>query len=183
MLIYESFKQLDESNSRGAHDALMKAAHHDSKGDYHREMEFHRRRDEHAARYHRDAGQAHSEAARHFRKAHSLYKARVPDSASQHAEAGHHWAKAASEAEAKHGLYEDISPIERESNKRLHRTDGTQAGPDPAVQREIKNQGILQRATAMASKRRKQVDEILDLLRSLGLPHEPTQFAEGAGVF
>ena len=28
-----------------------------------------------------------------------------------------------------------------------------------------------------------EVDEILDLLRSLGLPYELTQFAEGAGVF
>jgi hypothetical protein len=28
-----------------------------------------------------------------------------------------------------------------------------------------------------------QMNEILDLLRSLGVPHELTQFAEGAGVF
>lgn len=45
-----------------------------------------------------------------------------------------------------------IGKIERESNKKHGRSDGTQAGPDPEVQRELKNQGILHRIAARRKK-------------------------------
>ncbi len=58
-----------------------------------------------------------------------------------------------------------VGSVERESNQKNHRTDGVQNGPDPAVQRELKNHGILYRTAQMRAgleKKSKRQHESLD---------------------
>lgn len=58
-------------------------------------------------------------------------------------------------------LAEKLNPVERESNSKLIHTDGPHYGPDPDVQREIKNHGYLARVAMAKLKRDKKVHESL----------------------
>jgi hypothetical protein len=48
----------------------------------------------------------------------------------------------------------EMGSIEMRSNREHLRADGHQSGPDPEVQRELRNQGVLHRAASAANKPR-----------------------------
>lgn len=69
----------------------------------------------------------------------------------------------------KQAVHEMVGSIEQESNKKHARGDGGQHGPDPEVQRELKNHGVLYRAARMkAAAERKLKEETIDELHGKG---------------
>jgi len=72
----------------------------------------------------------------------------------------------------KEHVAEMVGSVERESNQEYGRSDGTQAGPDPRVQRELKNHGILYRAAQMKagaeSKKKPVKEETIDEINGKG---------------
>jgi hypothetical protein len=147
----EMAAQLDENNARRGHEASMLGGVHADKANRHQEHDT----GEDEAAYEAGHGTAsihHERASRSYFAAAGAYARADRAVGDRHMEVGHKHATLASTHEKQHKLDEDVGFIERESNKKNGRKDGTQAGPDPEVQRELKNQGVLARAAAMRKK-------------------------------
>lgn len=128
-----------ESNSKGSHETLMRARHHEEMAKDH----------EHYG--HDESVENHQHAHELYMRAHRAYNAKSPDADRHHVAAS----VAGDHADDRDKLMYEMSSVEAESNREhLKRPEGApHAGPDPKVQKELRHHGMLARVAKMRAKR------------------------------